>query len=185
MKKLSLKKLKKPVGLIQGIALGLAASSLFTWAAVNLPHTFSSGQTISSAQVNANFTALANKVNEIDTKFIGTLPGDLNITCAGTPTYPDDYQFINWNFHNGGSGTTMTIPSDGLYKLESGMHSISGYADVMLVIDGVQGTVNYQIKEHLLMTAGQTVKIAVTCNDKYGTETTLVASKTFFLLKKM
>jgi hypothetical protein len=47
--------------------LGVAVIS---YAAVNIPYTFTTGTTISSSQVNSNFTTLANAINAIQ---VGTL----------------------------------------------------------------------------------------------------------------
>ena len=49
--------MRQVVGLLTGVFLGI---TVIAYAAVTVPNTFSSGTTISSSQVNANFTALGN-----------------------------------------------------------------------------------------------------------------------------
>ena len=49
--------MRQVVGLLTGVFLGI---TVIAYAAVTVPNTFTSGTTISSSQVNANFTALGN-----------------------------------------------------------------------------------------------------------------------------
>jgi hypothetical protein len=100
--------------LLLGIPLALHA------APVTIPNTFTAGAVISSAQVNANFTALANQADANDTR-IGTLEGTTggittvtNASCGMTTTYSNCLTL------------TVTLPASGyVYLIGSGMIQLS------------------------------------------------------------
>ena len=52
--------MRQVVGLLTIVFLGIAAMA---YAAVTIPNNFNNGDTISSGQVNNNFTAIANEIN--------------------------------------------------------------------------------------------------------------------------
>jgi hypothetical protein len=56
--------MRQVVGLLTIVFLGIA---VITYAAVNIPYTFSSGQTAKASEVNANFQALANAMPAVKT----------------------------------------------------------------------------------------------------------------------
>jgi hypothetical protein len=56
--------MRQVVGLLTFVFLGI---TVIAYAAVTIPNTFSSGTTISSSQVNANFTALGNAMPAVKT----------------------------------------------------------------------------------------------------------------------
>ena len=95
--------MRQVVGLLTGVFLGI---TVIAYAAVTVPNTFSSGTTISSAQVNANFTALGNampaaKTNGGNTSVlvsgtnIATDPTILNTFSATAPT--DGVFLVYWS----------------------------------------------------------------------------------------
>lgn len=182
---------RKSIGFIQGLAIGLASTSLLTWAAVTIPHTFTANTTISATEVNANFTALKTAVDDMNIKFIGTLASNhLISTCVSTPVYPGDFDIPTWQ-SGGGPAGSFTIPVSGVYEIAADFTytmSGSGYVTGKLDINGTPESINTSSRVIRNLNNGDVVKIGVACNDKSGFGTdqgTLDSTKAYFIVKKL
>ena len=57
--------MRQVVGLLTIVFLGIA---VITYAAVNIPYTFSSGQTAKAGEVNANFNAVKTAIDALESR---------------------------------------------------------------------------------------------------------------------
>ncbi|GEM82610.1 hypothetical protein [Meiothermus hypogaeus] len=87
------------------LALGFALSSLGLWAlaGINLPHTFTAGNPIRAAEVNANFTALNN-----------ALPGVAQAVESDTTDIPDSPNYLR-------RSVTINVPGPGYVRVSASL----------------------------------------------------------------
>jgi hypothetical protein len=92
----------------QWISVAILASSIGIAAAVTIPNTFTAGTTISAAQVNDNFAALATEINTLraggGSSTGGILLAAAHIQVANTAT-----PFVSRSFSNLPSPGTVTV----------------------------------------------------------------------------
>ncbi|RPJ73652.1 MAG: hypothetical protein EHM20_11895 [Alphaproteobacteria bacterium] len=122
MNKKNLIELKKRTKFFQGLILGLFITSTLSYAVVTF-NTFTSGSTISSSQMNANFATIKTKLDVLDIGYVGVISANTLVTCVGTgsnPMFPGDHSpvtlttdYTDGNF----AGNLYTIPATGLYRL--------------------------------------------------------------------
>jgi formylglycine-generating enzyme required for sulfatase activity len=86
------------VGLSVFVVLGISVIGY----AVSIPNTFTSGTTISSSQVNANLTALADAINKKDSGCTGNSTNDVMVNVG--PLCVDKYEASVWS-NPDGTGT--------------------------------------------------------------------------------
>jgi len=80
------------------LAVAVLSVTVIGYAATTLPHTFSSGETVSSGQVNANFQSLANTIDGL-TSCRGNSPNDIMVKVG--PLCVDKYEASVWLDANG------------------------------------------------------------------------------------
>ena len=102
--------MRQVVGLLTGVFLGI---TVIAYAAVNIPNVFSSGTTISSSQVNANFTAVANQMPGIEftssNSWGGALTGSAQNIASLIVTAPTDgFVWVSFSAHCWITHTTGT-----------------------------------------------------------------------------
>ena len=120
---------KRRLGVLAAVSL-LALPVATIAAPISLPHTFSAGQVISSSEVNANFTAVADGVNANDTA-IGALETastgqDMRIAALETAPALESCTYA----HDTGAGASLsfrvpTCPA-GKYAIAGGCLAGSG-----------------------------------------------------------
>jgi hypothetical protein len=114
--------LRQVIVLLTIVALG---ASVFAYAAITIPYTFTAGTTAKSSEVNANFQALANAMPAV--KAVTNASTALSIT----PSYNDILTI------------TVTPPADGyVFLTANGTMEVSGYPGVNghFVIVGITET---------------------------------------------
>ena len=109
---------------IKYLVLGVLLASIGLWAlAVTIPHSFSSGQVIKSAEMNANFQALKNAVDALEArlsavqaaqKALPSKTGQLGYALVGrNGTLNPDYAFMS----NGNTPSVTKLPGNGQYQV--------------------------------------------------------------------
>ncbi|MEM7183581.1 MAG: phage tail protein [Spirochaetota bacterium] len=126
------KSLLKGIGLSLGVGIGLTASYLFA-VSVGTLNTFSSGSTVSSSQINSNFTTLKTAIESLNTEVQTNLTTSLSLVPTGTilpyagataptgyllcdnspvsrTTYADLFAVIGTTWGSGDGSTTFNVP---------------------------------------------------------------------------
>ncbi len=194
--------LKQRTRFFQGLAVGLVITSALTYAAVTIT-TFTSGTTISSGDVNANFSAIKAKIDQLDIGFVAGLSTDFSLTACSTNYSAAAGEFEDvvgdTTQHNDGSYDVATgeytFSENGIYRIfvdaPNTLISFSGW-EVKLAIykAGTWTTENLSFPANLIRKfgSGQKVKIKVACSSKFPNSTTIPGivdyTKYTFALKK-
>ncbi|MCP4134097.1 MAG: tail fiber protein [bacterium] len=77
--------------LVLTFAASIIATSAIVYSSASIPHTFTKGETISSSQMNANFQALKNKIDELETLVEGVPTGTIVPFAGPTDKIPDGW----------------------------------------------------------------------------------------------
>ncbi len=115
--------MKQTVAKIRYLVLGALLASIGLWAlAVTLPHTFSPGDEIKSAEMNANFQALVDAVNELEAKLDAVSSGLMALPSkSGQLGYAwvleDGSVGANWTFMSNGNTPTASRVGAGTYDV--------------------------------------------------------------------
>lgn len=103
---------------VQGIVLGLLMPSLVV-AALELPHTFKSGEVISASEMNENFEALREKIEALEEAKQGARALELRLSKADTD---ETIQLVQGRFAGAWpavvEGTEQPVPAPGLYRVD-------------------------------------------------------------------
>ncbi len=163
------------VSWLSGIIIGMTFSSLLIWAApLVIPNVFTSGTPISSAQVNANFAAIRDKINQNDFMLITGMTTDQIITKASSNNIVQMDKVLKDSI--GGTAydlvnSTLTIPAaeGGLYTIY--FQGSTTAADCMaihlaVVVNGVNQLSSYACNsglytgnKKLILQPGDSIKV--------------------------
>lgn len=98
--------LRQVIGMLTAVIVGATA---LAYASVTIPYTFTSGSTASSTEVNANFQALANAINNRTSATLANMAGTWSYTSFGSSLSGDNLCTVT---HFG----TLTLNADGTFS---------------------------------------------------------------------
>ncbi|MCX7782193.1 MAG: hypothetical protein N2318_00940 [Meiothermus sp.] len=138
------------------LGVGLVATGL--WAmAVTIPNTFTTGEVLSAAKLNANFTALKTAVDALEAAIPGkqnrvtgnctagdtirSINADGSVTC-GTSTRASAWISAAGAVVTSSPGVTWTITKvgTGLYCIQTSPNVLSNYSPIVATINGPDNT---------------------------------------------
>jgi hypothetical protein len=158
------------------VAVGLGAM------AVTIPNTFSSGQVISAAQVNANFTALKTAVDALEA------PGSVNtakladnaVTAAKIADEPGQAQSFTSSTTTL-DGTVQVIRSITINAPAAGFVLVMASAEVTLAhTNGTTSNLNFGVSSSTAFTTDQDKDITVPSGAATGTYVQVAAAQKIF-----
>lgn len=177
----------------KGLIIGLGLTSVIALAVtVTKPHTFSAGNPISATEVNANFDALYNHINNNDLGYAVRYTSNQVITCTPYPPTLNKSNPDIQDFNDGGfSAGTYTVTTTATYVLYYQFYSTSSMGSAFEIrVNGTPVMWPYPSSTTgssapLRLSSGDTVELWLGCDDKKTVDITLDAAKTFMLLKKI
>ena len=167
--------LKQRTRFLQGMTVGFFVMSAISFAAVTF-NTFTANTTISAADMNANFTTIKNKLDQLDIGFTGGISADFAVAaCDMGQFYQDalqseiipinsfDYNDGNFNLSN----YEYTFPATGVYRL----YAEAPTAASQVILETYNGTAWASEQMGGMMatsivrrfTAGQKIRLKVGC----------------------
>jgi hypothetical protein len=190
--------LKQRTRFLQGFAIGLFLMSALTYATVTLS-TFTSGTSISSSAMNANFAAIKTKLDGMETSFESVLTADFPLTCdpgytpgasymnilpMSDPGTPSDPNFDHTTFE-------YTISYPGIYLIAGNIMATTylyGLTINLEVTDSsntwIPGNFPTGSATYRKLVLGQRLRIKVGCGSKKGVSSGYIDSTHFSLLIK-
>lgn len=186
-------RLKQKSRFVQGVVIGLSLTAVVAIAGqITKSYNFTSGSVISSVEVNTNFDDLFAKINDMNTGFIATLSTNQVVTCSTSGVSTEFVQFDQADENDGNFdvGTyTYTTPTTGYYLVGLkvyGSGSPMWYTSNIVI----NGTGTYYSASNgdtrlIKLSAGDTVKFEVSCDDKKNVSQTAEPAQSYFMLKKI
>lgn len=176
----------------KGLFIGLGLTSVVAFAVtLTKPFTFTSGGTISASEVNANFDAIYNYINNNDLGYSFRYSSNQVITCTPNPPTLNKSTPDIIDFNDGGySAGTYTVPTTATYVLYYQFYGTGMGSAFEIRVNGTAVTYPYPststgTSAPLRLNAGDTVELWLGCDDKKTVNITLDSTKTYMLLKKL
>ncbi|HXH75250.1 MAG TPA: hypothetical protein VNJ08_09815 [Bacteriovoracaceae bacterium] len=175
---------------VQGVAIGLGASSLLAYAVTI--NSFTSGTPISSTDVNTNFTNLKNSVEALESKsskFVVILPSNLVLTCASSPAFNTDYVNPTFNIEGGGTSNLYTVPHTGWYEIYADHAPFSNAMALarLEIVSGANENLPHLNGLRRRYTAGQQLKVWYACVNSKGKNpnSTIDSTKSYVMIRRL